>query len=236
MLPSNHSCIESHLDLRMGTLVPDRKMKSVGIAAYYNISYYSIFPSSVIYIRHFAWPRLVYFNLVFRSKSLRVTLRISHFSVFSFFLRSCNMATDESSAPRAYSMRGYERFWFQNRLSGFRGRSVEAVQKWTREIYVLARCVPSFFCFNFLFFVFRCIQMSGTTSHCACLPNNLQSCHVVALFEYILACGAWGEFLPAAPKLLSSWRCALGPKDWFEWPSRFTMSSSQMFAPLEISC
>lgn len=32
MLPSNYSYIESHLDLRMGTLAPDRKMKSVGIA------------------------------------------------------------------------------------------------------------------------------------------------------------------------------------------------------------
>jgi hypothetical protein len=36
------------------------------------------------------------------------------------------------------------------------------------------------------------------------LPNNLQSCHVVALFGYIPACGARREFLPAASKLLSS--------------------------------
>lgn len=160
----------------------------------------------------------------------------SHFSLLSFPSSYVVVTWPPMNHPRAYSMRGYGRFWFQNRLSGIHGPSVEVVQKWTREIYVLARCVPSFSFFNFLFFVFRCIQMSGTKSHCPCLPNNLQSCHVVALFEYILACGAWGEFLPAAPKLLSSWRCVLGPKDWFEWPSRFTMSSSQMFAPLEISC
>lgn len=192
----------------------------------------------VIYIRLFARPHSCLFQSCFLVQvPSRYSSHFSLLSVFPFFLRSCNTAADESFAPRAYSMRGYGRFWFQNRLSGIRGPSIVSVQKWTREIYVLARCAPSFsFFFNFLFFVFRCIQMSGTKSHCACLSNNLQSCHVVALFEYILACGAWGEFLPAAPKLLSSWRYVLGPKDWFEWPSRFTMSSSQMFAPLEISC
>jgi len=142
----------------------------------------------------------------------------SHFSllsVFLFFLCSYNMVADESSAPRAYCMRGYGWFWFQNRLSGIRGPSVgDCAKVEAREIYVFARCVSNFsFFFNLLFFIFRCIQTSGTKSQCACLPNNLQSYHVVALFEYILACGAWGEFLPGASKLLSSWRCVLGPKD-----------------------
>lgn len=107
----------------------------------------------------------------------------SHFSllsVFSFFLRSCNMATDESSAPRAYSMRGYERFWFQNRLSGFRGRSVEAVQKWTREIYVLARCVPSFFVLIFYFLfsaVYRCREQQATARVCRIIYSRATLLH-----------------------------------------------------------
>jgi len=85
----------------------------------------------------------------------------SHFSllsVFLFFLCSCNMVADESSAPRAYSMRGYGWFWFQNRLSGIRGPSVgDCAKVEAREIYVFARCVSNFSFFLIFYFLFSAV-------------------------------------------------------------------------------